>query len=484
MKKISINIYVCCLLLVATSCSDWLDVNPKTNVKEDELFSTEQGFKEALTGVYMAMCQPSLYGKQLTYGFMDILAQRYDTQSNTETLDYTRADWYTYPSKQTETYTNSFWVGHYNIIANINNFLANFETKGNVITSEGYRDIMKGEMLGLRSFLYFDLLRMFGPVYKENPTSPTLPYRTEFDRSIVRLMSASELIDNIINTLKEAEKLLENDPMNISFPTAGSSDAEVDPFLNYRFNRMNKFAVKALLARVYLYKGDAQSKALAANYASQVIDASRKNSRMFTLVTDNATDPVCSSELIFALSMDSKKYKDQIDVDFKAGMVNAYFVKDRDRVYELFDTENDGYNDMRMKEGQGFTISNTGSYTLKFRQNGIFSPAIENLMPLIRLPEMYYILAECMTDLDKSAETLSMVRSSRGLSNIETFADEATKQAEIEKEYRKELYGEGQLWYFYKRLGYKTFQFCPVDNMTENNYRFSIPDDETALGGI
>lgn len=107
----------------------------------------------------------------------------------------------------------------------------------------------------------------------------------------------------------------------------------------------------------------------------------------------------------FRVEHGSEKYDDQIDLDFKAGMTNAYFIKNRDRVYELFDTEADGYNDMRMKEGQGFTLSNTGSYTLKFRQTGLFSPAIENQMPLIRLPEMYYILAECTADLSESAET-------------------------------------------------------------------------------
>ena len=54
----------------------------------------------------------------------------------------------------------------------------------------------------------------------------------------------------------------------------------------------------------------------------------------------------------------------------------------------------------------------------------------------------------------------------------------------IEKEYRKEFYAEGQLWYFYKRLGYETFLYCPVSKMNESNYRFAIPDDETILGNI
>ena len=53
---------------------------------------------------------------------------------------------------------------------------------------------------------------------------------------------------------------------------------------------------------------------------------------------------------------------------------------------------------------------------------------------------------------------------------------------EIEKEYRKEFYGEGQLFYFYKRNGYTTFLHSPLSNMTESNYMFSWPDDETLFG--
>ena len=490
MKKIIYNI-TACLLLALTSCSDWLDVNPKTHVKEEELFSTEQGFKEALTGIYMNLCSTNLYGRELTNGFLDILAQRYNTGSETESIDYTRRAWYEFPSTLTETRTNAFWSETYNIIANINNFLGNLESRGHdVITTDGYYNLMKGEMLGLRSYLYFDLLRMFGPIYKDNPDSPSIPYRTRFSRDNAKLLPACDVVDSLIVTLKEAEQLLADDPMNISFPTSSSNmgsemeGTEVDPFLEYRFNRMNLCAVKGELARVLLYKGDAQSKTEAARYAQEVIDYRKGNAQVFSLVTDNSTDRMCSTELIFALSMDSENFDTQIENDFQITMNSAYFIKDRDRVYELFDTSIDGYNDMRMKEGQGFTISNQGSRTLKFDQTGLFSPAVENLMPLLRLPEMYYIVAECTDDLDEAAEVLDIVRSTRGLSDLNPFNGGADKQTAIEKEYRKEFYGEGQLWYFYKRLGYETFQFCPVSPMTENNYRFPIPDDESALGAL
>ena len=62
------------LLMLFASCSDWLDVKPKTNVEEEDLFKNEQGFKEALTGVYIKLSETQLYGRELTYGFLSQLA--------------------------------------------------------------------------------------------------------------------------------------------------------------------------------------------------------------------------------------------------------------------------------------------------------------------------------------------------------------------------------------------------------------------------
>lgn len=484
MKKL---IYIFLSITVfLTSCDDWLDVKPKTNIEEEDLFKNEQGFKEALTGIYILMSDNNLYGRELTYGFIDALAQRYSvtpSASDPKVRDYTMIGWYEFPSNLTEDFTNAIWEQSYNVIANINNLLSNIENKGELLVTPNYRDIMEGEALGLRSFLYFDLLRMFGPIYKDNPSSPSIPYRTHFNRATAKLLPAKDIADSLIVCLKKAETLLEKDPMNISFPAdASDEDTSIDPFLNYRFNRMNKYAVKAELARVYLYIGDKQN---ALNYANQVINAQKeKGGKLFSLITDNAQDRVASTELLFSLSMDSEKFKDQIENDFIAAMWSNYYIKDKDRVNKLFDTSIDGSNDMRMKEGQGFNITNNGSYTLKFYQDKAFSYVLLNQMPLIRLPEMYYIVAECTDDLTQSAKTISIVRGSRGLEDISTFKNSEDKQLNIEKEYRKEFYAEGQLWYFYKRNGYKTFQFCPVSNMVEKNYRFSIPDDEVSLGNI
>lgn len=469
------------IAITFASCSDWLDVKPKTNVEEEDLFKNEQGFKEALTGVYIDMSKNSLYGLNLTYGFLDFLAQRYSVYPD-YTADFSLPKWYEFEqnSDNTVNYTNTIWSKSYNLIANLNNLISRIESNGDVIYTEGLRDLIKGEAIGLRSFLYFDLLRMWGPIYKDNPTSPSIPYRTAFDRATAKLLPAKDVADSIIVSLKAAEELLENDAMDINFPIY-SETSKTDPFLMRRYKRMNKYAVKAELARVYMYIGDKTNAAL---YANEVVNAKRANgSKMFALITDNSTDHLGSTELIFSLSMDSNTFGDEIKENFLRSNWSYYYINSRDRIYELFDVSNDGGNDMRMKEGIGFDISVNGGFTLKYTQNN-FSYALNNTMPLIRLPEMYYILAECAGSLSDAAKHLSTVRGTRGLDDVD-LANEEQKLYNLEKEYRKEFYAEGQLWYFYKRHGYKTFQFCPVKkDLTEANYRFSIPDDEITLGNI
>lgn len=475
---------ILCATATLASCSDWLDVKPKTNVEEEDLFKNEQGFKEALTGAYIDMSRNVLYGQNLTYGFIDFLAQRYAVYP--DYADFSLPKWYEFEqnSENTLKYTNYIWSKSYNLIANLNNLLANIEKNGEVILTDGLHDIIKGETLGMRSFLYFDLLRMWGPIYEKNPASPSIPYRTAFDRSTAKLLPAKEVADSIIISLKAAEKLLENDAMDMTFPISIDPSTAI-PFLQRRYKRMNKYAVKAELARVYMYIGDKTNAAL---YANEVINAKNaKGGKMFALTTDNTTDHLGSTELIFSLSMDSNTFKDEMESYFMIQNWSYYYINTPERINELFDVAEDGNNDMRVKEGTGFTITVNGGFTLKYKQNN-FSSVLNNTVPLIRLPEMYYILAECTGDdesqLKQASKYLTIVRSARGGDDVDIL-NVSDKLYQIEKEYRKEFYAEGQLWYFYKRHGYKTFQFYPLDNeLTEANYRFSIPEDEITLGNI
>ena len=48
------TVCVALLVVVMSSCDSWLDLKPIDKVLEDQLYETEEGFKQALTGVYVS----------------------------------------------------------------------------------------------------------------------------------------------------------------------------------------------------------------------------------------------------------------------------------------------------------------------------------------------------------------------------------------------------------------------------------------------
>lgn len=485
MKTVNtIALYLLLPLFLLTSCADWLDVKPKTSVSEADLFSREEGFVEALTGIYIQMATTRFYGRELSYGITDKLAQCYEPGGGTDrpALVFGKEDWYQFPSDLTKYYIDDVWRVAYSTLANINNLLGWLEKNGSVVTTPGYYNIIKGEALGLRAFIYTDLLRLYGPIFKNSgaASSPTLPYRTEFNRNDKKLSTAQEVTELIEKDIKAAELLLKDDPMYMQFTTSGNGLVPGrDPFLIARYKRMNLYAVKALAARMYLWKGD---KTNAEKYAKEVIEATAKDGEpYFSIVSDNVTDRVFSTEIIFSMSI--HEFDKRAEVDFVITNSNDYMVAKKSRIEEWFDIYNEGANDMRYREGQGFNFSGTSAVTAKYQQNAMFSPDIKNTIPLIRLPEMYYILAECTNDYSITRNYLSLIREARGSDEVKVINNEQDKLNELTKEYRKEFYAEGQLWYFYKRNALKSFLFCPLkSDMTEKHYRFPLPENEIEFG--
>lgn len=76
---------------------------------------------------------------------------------------------------------------------------------------------------------------------------------------------------------------------------------------------------------------------------------------------------------------------------------------------------------------------------------------------MMKLSEAYYIAAEVygkpesgLTDLNKAWEYLNVIRQDRGLSNASGNNNTLTDQ--ITKEYIREFIGEGQIFFYFKRL--------------------------------
>ena len=114
------------------SCSDWFDVSPKTDVKAGELLESEDGFMEALAGIYVSMTDDAAYGDNLSFGMLDQMAQLYDmipdgATDRSEIYDYTNT---TSGGYNTKGKLADSWGKAYNIIANANNLLKWLDEKG------------------------------------------------------------------------------------------------------------------------------------------------------------------------------------------------------------------------------------------------------------------------------------------------------------------------------------------------------------------
>lgn len=485
MKKIY-AIGIAFLSLFSFSCSEWMDIRPSTEVEADVLFTNEDGFKSALTGVYARMIGENLYGNQLTFGLLEDLAQRYDAGTRYSTLSSnSRALFYQYSSEvpignitATKTRISNIWNAMYTDIVNINSLLEHLEENGReVIRTEGLFDIIKGEALGLRAFHYFDLLRMWGPAdMVNNGSQPTVPFRTRVGREQIAPMSADSLVIMIEADLLQADSLLRNDPCNWDIH---ANDIE---FLNYRQFRMNRWAVRALMARFYLY---ANQPDLARQYAEDVIEHSGRE-----LVTNMSSDHAMFDESLFSLYYANMQddYLSYFTTPIRGDSQTQRLITEGNLNY-TYETTSVGSNDIRGRSGQGFVRDNSVAMSRKYLC--IENDSYDLRIPLIRLSEMYYIMAEVTTG-SESASYYNAVRNARGISrtyNVSSFDDEATKIDALQDEYSKDFFGEGQYFFFLKRHQVASLDiwFENGENtfpMLERYYEFEIPDAEREYGYV
>lgn len=467
MKKYISYIVIAIGLLSTVSCEEWLDEKPKTNVPAEELFETENGFMSALAGLYIRMTEETVYGNNLTFGFIDQLVQMYDkipdgaNDNRNNIYIYDRETNGGYNAKGT---LAGIWQEQYHIIANANNLLKWLDTNGDSIKNVNTRNMIRGEALAIRAYLHFDLLRGWGPINFSKDTiaqqMKSIPYRVVADNTKQPLLTAKDVVGKIIADLDSA-KILLNYEKELDLSNSNSGNR------HYRFNY---HAVNATLARVHNYAGNKEK---AREYAQDVI----KNCGR-TLVDDNKGDPVLSTEVICGLSM--HEMSEKLSSHFSDGdkMQTKQYIG-IDAKNRLFETSSAESEDMRAKNS-AFIMNNAlrMALTLKYIDND------NEIIPLIRLPEMYYIISEA-SEGSEAAEYINIIRNKRGISksnNITCNTEEEHIEA-LSKEYRKEFYAEGQYFWFLKAHGLTgTLEYCDETTLTKENFIFPLPDREKEFG--
>jgi len=482
MKKISFILLTLFLVLPFTSCKKFLEVVPKTQMPQDVLFSTQNGFKDALAGVYVQMKDNNAYGLAMTQTTIEQLVSSWDvTSGNTDQalglFNYTQAG--------AESALSEIFKQEYRIIAGVNAILGQIDAKKEVFTTPGMYELVKSEALAMRAYCHLDLLRLFGPIPSDPSNGNMLAYVTTLSKTPTTRIPFEAYKTALLKDLADAEALAKDvDPIvqytiaQLRSPSVSSGFNPDDTYLAFRYLRLNYYAIKALQARAYLWFGDKQK---AYENAKVVIDAKNQDgSAKFRLGT--AADMSGANN------------------DFT--LVNEHLFGLYD--YNMFTKYGTYYSSGTLKKGSAVTTVNTTLYgntgtdiretylwellTLA-NQSKVYvikkykpleSPGATTdfkQIPMLRLSEMYLIMAE-VAPLAEAQTYWNTFKTARNVTTSTLPADDMQRALEVLKETRKEFYAEGQAFYAYKRLNVPRTSIVFAPTAAVVNYLPPLPPVE------
>ncbi|MDY4854392.1 MAG: RagB/SusD family nutrient uptake outer membrane protein [Prevotella sp.] len=456
------------ITIAATSCEGFLDITPDGQVKRDEMLATNEGVEDALYGVYAKLRNTTLYGQEMYFSSLEIMSQTLYCYGNT---GVTALGQYDYNNTTVKNVFAMIWNDMYNNISNVNSVLnAPLVDGANAYPA----NIYKGEALALRAMMHFDLMRLFAEQITVNPNAKGIPYATEFSLKTPDFETLAENYNHVLADLQEAERLLA-DEGEYENTTSFMADRQI---------HLNLHAVRALMARVFLTKGD-KEKAL--EYAEKVIAQSGRQLKTKTEVINDVAGVLSKKECLFGV------YFSGFYTQVSAKLQQTISYSSLDLRGDFMEMYEKGVSGLDFRTTAYFTsvdLGGTAKYRLsKFtdiydlQNNASARPAdLIQGINMIRLPEMYYIAAECLLDKDypKALDYFNEVVTNRGLDALSGEGEETLTQEVINTERYKEMIGEGQTFFNMKRqnLSIPSYDNSVTYRPEDGIYVVPIPDSE------
>ena len=456
------------ITIAATSCEGFLDITPDGQVKRDEMLATNEGVEDALYGVYAKLRNTTLYGQEMYFSSLEIMSQTLYCYGNT---GVTALGQYDYNNTTVKNVFAMIWNDMYNNISNVNSVLnAPLVDGANAYPA----NIYQGEALALRAMMHFDLMRLFAEQITVNPNAKGIPYATEFSLKTPDFETLAENYNHVLADLQEAERLLA-DEGEYENTTSFMADRQI---------HLNLHAVRALMARVFLTKGD-KEKAL--EYAEKVIAQSGRQLKTKTEVINDVAGVLSKKECLFGV------YFSGFYTQVSAKLQQTISYSSLDLRGDFMEMYEKGVSGLDFRTTAYFTSVDMGG-TAKYRlskftdiydlqNNASARPAdLIQGINMIRLPEMYYIAAECLLDKDypKALDYFNEVVTNRGLDALSGEGEETLTQEVINTERYKEMIGEGQTFFNMKRqnLSIPSYDNSVTYRPEDGIYVVPIPDSE------
>ena len=479
------------LVVALTSCNDWLDVRTETEQKEKDQFSTVKGFETALTGCYMQMADQNAYGLRMTITNVENLAHLWSLHSRTTRYEDKAMQDHDYKSDYSRSAVKAMYQALFKAISQANLIIANAETHKEVFIDEQERAVIVAEAHAIRAYCQMDVLRLFGQMPVNGKKAVSLPYSESVNIDVLPpYYNFNDYVAKLTADLDKAETYLKvNDPI-IKFPferlNSTNASYETNDYLIFRQFRLNYYAVRALRARLALYTGDT---AKAHEIAMELInakDSEGKPVRALSGLSDfNNGYKTCPNECLFALSkydilsyITSHLPSTADDARFHTGNLTI----SQQQLTDLYAGENIASHNrylnlwnQRVTDEYGKLWNGLTKYI--FSDNASNKNLYYQLIPMLRMSEIYLIAMEASTDLNEVNTLYKAYMTSHNVTTMPEFTSLDEAKTYIVNEYRRELFGEGQMFYTYKRIGATTMLWDST-TLTEDAYILPLPETE------
>ena len=366
MKKMKTNKLIIFAILAAffVSCESELEINPKQSEDAEITLTNEKGISDLLTGTYSILANGDLYGGSLQISG-DLMAQT----GVTSTTDFRwRGTFATFRQMYSKTLlvdngiVRQIWARNYAVINASNIVIEKIE----LIKDPDRAKVMMAEAKFLQSLAYFDLVRFFA-----QPYDATKGANTQLG-VVIRPKAIYDFNSNLATERSTVDEVY-------NLVISGLNQAYADLPADNSFYA-NKYAAKALLARVYLQQ---QNYAEALSAANEVIlDSGADLSAAYKDAFNHDTNQI---EDIFAIQITKQTGDNQL--------VNHYASEDKggrggdveirtNYLNKFTDPNDERLNFNYINSDNGRRLSS--KYTNQFGD-----------VPVIRFAEMLLIRAEC-----------------------------------------------------------------------------------------
>lgn len=488
--KLKYNLIAIALLGFSfSSCSDFLEQNPQTDLSENDFYKTADDILSAVNGVYSSLQEGDIYGNWYVFG--EIPSDNTRNQLSGSVTTQNEFDQF-YIDTQNSMIAN-FWKAAYKVINRTNTVLGRID--GIEINTE-LANRYKLECKFIRALMYFNLVRVYGDV-------PLVLKEISISESYDILREPKENVYNqIIADLKEAQDL------PVSYSTAEDG-------------RATQGAAKALLANVYM---TLHKYAEAETILAEIINSGRYSllentpgslnidgyKNVFSPVNHNSKEGIFEIQFLKGGYGEGSNYANNFAPEnsgtnvVAVGGTGGNNIPEMD-IYNAYE-EGDLRRDFSMSLGYYDNRKNNewveSRYVCKFMDVPYQNNDASNNYPVIRYADVILMYAEALNQNGKTAEACKYLNMTRrrgfGYQTTETSpvdlqtTDKTQFALMVEQERRVELAFENHRWFDLIRTGRavevmrskgfslnETNLICPIPQkqidvnpkLTQNDYR-------------